>query len=50
MFVNEHTHVQGMQTMFDESEDRLPADNTRVNVHEECEVRYWCKELRCSPA
>ena len=36
--------------MFDETSNPLPADAARVNVHEEREVSYWCKELKCSPA
>jgi hypothetical protein len=25
-----------------------PADRARVNLQEEHEVRYWCKEFNCS--
>lgn len=34
--------------MPDDRKDRGPADRSRVNVNEPWEVKYWCKELRCT--
>lgn len=31
--------------MADNLEERGPADRTRINVHEEHELRYWTKAL-----
>lgn len=31
--------------MVDDLTNRGPADRARVNVNEEWEVRYWCKEF-----
>lgn len=34
--------------MTDDLKNSGPQDRARVNVNEEHEVRYWCKELACS--
>ncbi|WP_374371722.1 DUF3606 domain-containing protein [Dongia sp.] len=34
--------------MADDLSKRGPADRARVNVEEEWEVRYWCKEFGCT--
>ena len=26
-----------------------PADATRINIHEDYEVRYWCEKFGCTP-
>ena len=31
--------------MADNPKDRGPQDRSRINIHEEWEVRYWTKEL-----
>lgn len=36
--------------MPDDPENRGPADRSRINVHEDYEVRYWTKVLGCSEA
>jgi hypothetical protein len=33
--------------MADDPKNRGPADRARVNLQEEHEVRYWCKEFNC---
>jgi hypothetical protein len=35
--------------MPDDLTKRGPKDATRVNVHEEWELRYWCKILNTTP-
>lgn len=35
--------------MPDDLTNRGPQDRARVNVHEEWEVRYWCKHFGCTP-
>lgn len=35
--------------MADDLTKRGPADRTRINIHEDWEVRWWCKELGCTP-
>ena len=34
--------------MSDDRTNRGPADRSRVNVNEDYEVRYWCKEFGCT--
>jgi hypothetical protein len=36
------------QTMADDKTKRGAADRSRINVNEECEIRYWTKELGVS--
>jgi len=36
--------------MSDDLGDRGPADRSRVNIHEEWEVRWWCKAFGCTKA
>lgn len=36
--------------MSDDLKNRGPADRARVNVHEDWEVRWWCKEFGCTEA
>lgn len=33
--------------MVDDLKNRGPQDRARVNVHEQWEVDYWCKDMRC---
>lgn len=35
--------------MADDPSKRGPADRQRINVHEAHELRYWTKELGCTP-
>ena len=34
--------------MPDDRSKNGPADRMRVNVHEDHELRYWCRELGCT--
>jgi hypothetical protein len=34
--------------MADDKKIRVPADQRRVNVNEDYELRYWTTELRCT--
>lgn len=34
--------------MPDDKTRRGPADSSRINVHEDYEVRYWCEKFGCS--
>lgn len=34
--------------MGDDLTKKGPADRTRVNIHEDWEVSYWCKEFACT--
>jgi len=34
--------------MSDDLSKRGPQDAARVNVHEDWEVRYWCKAFACT--
>lgn len=36
--------------MSDDLKNRGPADRARVNVNEDWEVRWWCKEFGCTEA
>lgn len=36
--------------MSDDLSKRRPQDASKVNVHEDWEVRYWCKEFGCTEA
>lgn len=36
--------------MSDDLNKRRPQDASKVNVHEDWEVRYWCKAFSCSEA
>ena len=36
--------------MPDDKSRRGPPDSTRVNVHEDYEVRYWCGKWGCTAA
>lgn len=36
--------------MSDDTSNRGPQDASRVNVHEEWEVRYWTKKFGCNKA
>jgi hypothetical protein len=36
--------------MSDDTKDRGPQDASRINVHEDYEVRYWTKALGVSKA
>lgn len=36
--------------MSDDLHKRQPQDASKVNVHEEWEVRYWCKKFGCTEA
>jgi hypothetical protein len=36
--------------MSDDLNKRRPQDASKVNVHEDWEVRYWCKAFGCSEA
>jgi len=36
--------------MPDDLKNRGPADRSRINVREEWERRWWCKELGCTEA
>lgn len=38
-----------LAAMADDLKNRAPGDRSRVNVHEEWELRYWCKEFGCTP-
>lgn len=44
----EYPGSQGRKTMADDLTNRGPADRSRVNVNEEWERRYWCKEFNCT--
>jgi hypothetical protein len=35
--------------MADDLNDRGPRDRSRINVNEDWELRYWAKELQCTP-
>ena len=35
--------------MSDDLSKRGPQDAAKVNVHEDWEVRYWCKAFGCTP-
>jgi len=35
--------------MADDKNLTRPQDATRVNVHEDYEVRYWCHKFGCTP-
>jgi hypothetical protein len=35
--------------MVDDTKDRGEPDRSRINLNEDFEVCYWCKELRVSP-
>lgn len=35
--------------MSDDKTKRGEPDRSRINVHEEYELRYWTKELDCTP-
>jgi hypothetical protein len=41
-------HKQGVRPMADDLTNRGPADRSRVNMHEDYEVRYWTKSLGVS--
>ena len=34
--------------MPENSDERGPANPSRVNIHDSWEVEYWCKELACT--
>lgn len=34
----------------DDKKKTGPADDTRVNIHEDYEVRYWCGKFGCTEA
>jgi hypothetical protein len=34
--------------MSDDKSNRGPADRSRINVHEDYEVRYWTKKFNCT--
>jgi hypothetical protein len=36
--------------MPDDKTKRGPADATRVNIHEDYEVKYWCAKWGCTPS
>lgn len=36
--------------MSDDKTKRRPLDSSRINVHEEYEVNWWCAEFRCTKA
>lgn len=36
--------------MSDDLNKRRPQDASKVNVHEDWEVRYWCREFGCTEA
>lgn len=36
--------------MADDKLKRTPADATRINVHEDYELRYWSEKFGCSHA
>jgi hypothetical protein len=36
--------------MSDDLHNRGPRDRARVNVNEDWEVRWWCKEFGCTEA
>jgi hypothetical protein len=36
--------------MVDDRTKRGPADASRINIHEDYEVRYWCKRFGCTEA
>lgn len=36
--------------MSDDLHKRRPQDASKINVHEDWEVRYWCKEFGCTEA
>lgn len=36
--------------MFDDTQNRRPADHSRVNVSETWERSYWCNEYGCTAA
>lgn len=38
----------GEKPMSDDLSKRGPQDAARVNVHEDWEVRYWCKAFGCT--
>ncbi|MBZ5578504.1 MAG: DUF3606 domain-containing protein [Acidobacteriia bacterium] len=35
--------------MADETAKTVPQDASRVNIHEESEVEYWCKKFGVTP-
>ncbi len=35
--------------MPDNPKDRGPEDGQRINIHQEHEVKYWCKAFDCTP-
>lgn len=34
--------------MSDDKSKRVPADSSRINIHEDYEVRYWCQKFSCT--
>lgn len=34
--------------MGDDLSKKRPQDSSKINVHEDWEVRYWCKEFGCT--
>jgi hypothetical protein len=34
--------------MPDNKQETRPQDASRVNIHEDYEVRYWCKKFGCT--
>jgi hypothetical protein len=41
-------HKQGVRPMADDLTNRGPADRSRINMHEDYEIRYWTKALGVS--
>lgn len=35
--------------MADDKSKTAPQDGERINVHEDYEVKYWCKKFGCTP-
>jgi hypothetical protein len=35
--------------MLDNKSNRGPQDRSRINLNEDYEVRYWCREFRIAP-
>lgn len=35
--------------MSDDLSKKRPQDASKVNVNEQWEVQYWCKEFNCTP-
>lgn len=44
------SHLNHLMAMADDKKNTGPADDKRVNVHEDYEVAYWTKKFGCTKA